>query len=211
MESIEKIVIEACVGSLQQSINAQQCGAGRLELCDLEDPDGTTPSEAMMRAVKEAVNIPIRVIIRPRGGDFVYSPSEIEQMKESISLARRIGMDGVVLGILTPDNHLDISAMQPLIDLAKPLHVVVHKAIDYTDDPLAEMMRLQEVAGVNGILTSGGHTTAREGAEVLRSMVANQKQIRIIVAGKVTNDNLHELVALIGASQYHGKRIVGPI
>ncbi len=211
MKRKENIIIEACVGSLEQCVNAERQGANRLELCDLLDPDGTTPSEELMRTVKAAVNIPIRVIIRPRGGNFVYSHVEIEQMKESIRLARKIGMDGVVLGILTPGNRLDIEAMKPLINLAKPMNVVVHKAIDYTDDPLAEMIRLQEVAGVDGILTSGGEPTARQGAQTLQKMVASQKQIRIIAAGKITNENLDEMVALIGASQYHGKRIVGSI
>lgn len=208
---MENIILEACVESLEQCINAERQGAGRLELCDRLDLDGTTPPESLIRAVKAAVKIPIRVMIRPRGGNFVYSPEEIAQMKEEILMCRNIGVDGVVLGILTPDNQLDIDAMKPLIELAKPLNVVIHKAIDDTEDPLAEMDRLQAIEGVNAILTSGRQTTAREGAELLRKMVANQKHVRIIAAGRITNENIDEMVSLIGASQYHGKKIVGTI
>lgn len=208
---MQNIVIEACVETLEQCMNAQRQGAQRLELCDRLDLGGTTPSEELIRAVKAAVNIPIRVMIRPRGGDFVYSPQELEEMRKSIMLCHQIGVDGVVLGILTPDNRLDMETMQPLIDLTKPMNVVIHKAIDETEDPLAEMDRLQSVEGVNAILTSGKQETALMGAALLRQMVANQKQVQIIAAGRITNTNLSEVQQAVGASQYHGKLIVGKI
>lgn len=207
----KNVILEACVETLDQCINAQNQGAGRLELCDRLDLDGTTPPEALVQAVKSAVRIPIRVMIRPRGGNFVYTDQEIDEMKEAIQMCHRHGVDGIVLGILTPDNRLDIDAMKPLIELAKPMNVVIHKAIDYTSDPYAEMLRLQELGGVNGILTSGKEVTAREGAPLLQKMVSDQKDIRIIAAGRITNQNIDEMVNLIGASQYHGKKIVGDI
>ncbi len=208
---MQNIVIEACVETLEQCVNAQQQGAQRLELCDRLDLGGTTPSEELIRAVKAAVTIPIRVMIRPRGGDFVYTPQELEQMRQSIMLCHQLGVDGVVLGILTPDNRLDMETMQPLIDLAKPMNVVIHKAIDETENPLAEMDRLQSVEGVNAILTSGKQETALLGAGLLRQMVANQKHVQIIAAGRITNKNLQEVMQTIGAGQYHGKLIVGEI
>lgn len=205
------IILEACVETLEQCITAEQKGAGRIELCDRLDLDGTTPSEELIRAAKRVLNIPIRVMIRPRGGDFVYSPAELDQMRQAIELCLAIGVDGVVLGILDKENELDLEAMRPLIELAKPLNVVIHKAIDDTPDTFASMQRLQSIKGVNGILTSGKAPTALAGADVLRKMTAHQKDLRIIVAGGVTKDNLHELHQLIGASQYHGKRIVGEL
>lgn len=208
---MSNIILEACVETFEQCVNAEKQGAGRLELCDRLDLGGTTPPEELIKRVKAAVNIPIRVMIRPRGGNFTYTPEELDEMRQSILMCRRIGVDGIVLGILTGDNHLDIDTMKPLIELAKPLNVVIHKAIDDTENPLAEMDRLQQIDGVDAILTSGKMATALEGAPLLRKMVANQKHIRIIAAGKVTNQNIDDVKAAIGASQYHGKKIVGDI
>jgi copper homeostasis protein len=208
---MSNIILEACVETFEQCVNAEKQGAGRLELCDRLDLGGTTPSEELIKRVKAAVNIPIRVMIRPRGGNFTYTPEELDEMRQSILMCRRIGVDGIVLGILTHDNHLDIDTMKPLIELAKPLNVVIHKAIDDTENPLAEMDRLQQIDGVDAILTSGKMATALEGAPLLRKMVANQKHIRIIAAGKVTNQNIDDVKEAIGASQYHGKKIVGDI
>ncbi len=208
---MSNIILEACVETFDQCVNAEKQGAGRLELCDRLDLGGTTPPEELIKKVKAAVNIPIRVMIRPRGGDFVYSAEELEEMRKAIIMCKNIGVDGIVLGILTRDNKLDIETMKPLIELAKPMNVVIHKAIDDTEDPLAEMNRLQEIAGVNAILTSGKQETAREGAPLLKQMVANEKHTRIIAAGKVTNNNIEEIKSVVGASQYHGKKIVGDI
>lgn len=205
------IILEACVETLEQCINAEQKGAGRIELCDRLDLDGTTPPEELIRAAKKALNIPIRVMIRPRGGHFIYTAAELDQMRQSILLCQDIGVDGVVLGILDKNNELDLEAMRPLIELAKPLHVVIHKAIDDTPDTFASMQRLQSIKGVNAILTSGKAPSALTGAAVLRKMTEHQKDLRIIVAGGVTKDNINELHQLIGASQYHGKRIVGEL
>ena len=205
------IILEACVETLEQCITAEQKGAGRVELCDRLDLDGTTPSEELIRAVKKALKIPIRVMIRPRGGDFIYTPVELDQMRQSILLCQEIGVDGVVLGILNKDHELDLEAMRPLIELAKPLNVVIHKAIDDTRDTFASMQQLQSLKGVNAILTSGKAPSALAGADVLRRMTQHQKDLRIIVAGGVTKDNRDEIHQLIGASQYHGKRIVGDL
>lgn len=208
---MKNIILEACVETYEQCVNAEKQGAGRLELCDRLDVGGTTPPEELIRKVKAAVNIPIRVMIRPRGGNFVYTAEELEEMRNAIIMCKNIGVDGIVLGILTSANTLDIETMKPLIELAKPLNVVIHKAIDDTANPLEEMNRLQEIYGIDAILTSGKMATAKEGAPLLRQMVANQKHTKIIAAGKVTNQNLEEIKNAIGASQYHGKKIVGDI
>ena len=211
----DNIILEACVETLEQCIAAEKRGVGRLELCDRLDLDGTTPAESLIRAVMNSVKIPVRVIIRPRGGIFVCTADEIEQMRKSIILCKSIGVDGVVFGILDKHNELDIAAMLPLIELAKPLNVVIHKAIDLTPDLFASMQKLQTIPGVNAILTSGKSTTALEGAALLRKMCDplkstlnpdnNTNNLSIIVAGRVTYENLSHLHRLIGASQYHGK------
>jgi len=211
----ENIILEACVETLEQCVAAEKRGVGRLELCDRLDLDGTTPAESTIRAVMNSVKIPVRVIIRPRGGDFVYTADEIEQMRQSIILCKSIGVDGVVFGILDAHNELDIAAMLPLIKFAKPLNVIIHKAIDLTPDLFASMQKLQQIPDVNAILTSGKSVTALDGADLLRKMCDHLKSIpashnqlnnlSIIVAGRVTHDNLNQLHHLIGASQYHGK------
>ena len=209
--SNQEVIIEACVGTLAQSLKAEKQGADRIELCDRLDLGGTTPSEELIRTAKKELSIPIRVIIRPRGGDFVYSTSELEEMRKSILFCKSVGVDGVVLGILNNDNKLDIEAMKPLIELAKPMNVIIHKAIDRTENPYEEMKQLQKIDGVNGILTSGGPGTAEEGAEVLRKMVKDQDNLVIVVAGGVTSENRAEIHNLIGAEEYHGKLIVGKL
>jgi len=207
----ENIILEACVETLEQCIAAEKRGVGRLELCDRLDLDGTTPAESLIRAVLGSVKIPVRVIIRPRGGDFICTADEIEQMRQSILLCKALGVDGVVFGILDAQNELDIAAMLPLIELAKPLNVVIHKAIDLTPDLFASMKMLQQIPGVNAILTSGKSVTALEGADLLKKMCdhlkssPNPNNLSIIVAGRVTYDNLNHLHHLIGAGQYHGK------
>ena len=151
------------------------------------------------------------MIVRPRGGDFVYSSSELEEMRRSILFCKSVGVDGVVLGILNNDNKLDLEAMKPLVELAKPMNVIVHKAIDRTENPYEEMRQLQEIKGVNGILTSGGEDTAKDGAAMLKKMVKDQDDLVIIVAGGVTSVNREEIHHLIGAKEYHGKLIVGEL
>lgn len=205
------IILEACAETLSQSVNAARKGADRLELCDRLDLDGITPPPDLIRAVKAAVSIPVRVMIRPRGGSFIYSAEEIEIMKRDIMMCHDIGVDGVVLGILTEDNMLDIQSMRPLIALAGPMNVVIHKAIDLTADPLSEMRRLQAVEGVTAILTSGGQETALAGAGLIRQMVAAREHLGIIAAGRINNDNLETIRQMTGASEFHGKKIVGNI
>jgi copper homeostasis protein len=208
---MEGKILEACVETFSQCVNAELQGANRLELCDRLDLGGTTPDETLIRQVFETVKIPIRVMIRPRGGDFCYSNDEILEMEQAISLCKQIGVEGIVLGMLDQNNHLDIEKMRPLVQLAKPLKVVVHKAIDLTVDLLWEMEQLRAMGGVDAILTSGACETAFEGRDTLNAMVAAQGNMRIVVAGKVTSDNIGHLNELIGASEYHGKKIVGDL
>lgn len=202
------MIREKCVGSFLEALEAQELGAERIELCDNLAEGGTTPSYGTIKMVVEKLNIPAFVIIRPRGGDFYYTPEEIEIMKEDIKLCKELGVEGVVIGALNRDNTINYDAIKEMIDLAKPMSITFHKAIDELENPVAEVKKLANL-GVNRILTSGTKETALEGQEILKKMIKEAgEDIIIIVAGKVTKDNLDEISKLILAKEYHGKKII---
>lgn len=204
--------IEVCTDNMADTLSAVAKGATRIELCGRLDLDGITPDpEFILQALAET-SIPIHVMIRPRGGDFVYTAEEIAQMEASIDFCKKVGAPGVVLGALTPKGNLDLELIQQLAQRAKPLKVVVHKAIDYTEDPLAEFKCLLTIPEVDLVLTSGGQPTAMAGQAVLRAMIEAAKgQITVMAAGKITHENLSQVDEAIGAKAYHGRLIVGQL
>lgn len=202
------MIREKCIGSFLEALEAQELGAERVELCDNLTEGGTTPSYGTIKMVVEKLNIPAFVIIRPREGDFYYTPEEIEIMKEDIKICKELGVKGVVIGALNRDNTINYDAIKDMIDLAKPMSITFHKAIDELENPVTEVKKLANL-GVNRILTSGTKETALEGENILREMIKEAgEDIIIIVAGKVTKDNLNEISNLIPAKEYHGKKIV---
>lgn len=202
------MIREKCIGSFLEALEAQELGAERVELCDNLTEGGTTPSYGTIKMVVEKLNIPVFVIIRPRGGDFYYTPEEIEIMKEDIKICKELGVKGVVIGALNRDNTINYEVIKEMIDLAKPMSITFHKAIDELENPVTEVKKLANL-GVNRILTSGTKETALEGKNILREMIKEAgEDIIIIVAGKVTKDNLNEISNLIPAKEYHGKKIV---
>lgn len=203
---------EACVESLEQAIAAENNGADRVELCADLHLEGLTPPKELLLKVKQILHIPVRVMIRPRAGNFVYSESELNEMKASILFCKNVGVEGVVFGVLKTDNTLDIEAITMLTHLALPLKVVIHKAIDYTPDLLESLTKLLLIKGVSTILTSGGATTAIEGKKNLIEMIkTSSNKIEVMPAGKITEANLNKIHSALGASAYHGKGIVGKL
>lgn len=206
------MIKEACVENLAQARNAQEQGADQIELCGRLDLDGLTPDETLVKQVMDTLNIHVKVMVRPRGGDFVYSEKEVLEMTQTIEKLKSMGVKEVVLGALTHDNDLDIPVIEQLAKTAGPMKVTFHKAIDALDDPMTGVKKLLEVEGITAILTSGGKPTAEEGAPVIREMYATVKgKIQIIAAGRITNVNLSHIRALVGVDAYHGKLIVGRI
>lgn len=202
-------LVEACVETLKQAITAENNGADRIELCANLHLGGVTPTKELIRKVKKELQIPIRVMIRPRGGDFPYSSAELAQMRKTIEFCKEIGVDGVVLGVLKDDKTIDLSVLIELAKIAKPLQVIFHKAIDETPNILESVIMLKETGLVDGILSSGGCATALEGASALMEMLKRAgEELEIICAGKVTSSNLKEVHQNIGAGAYHGRRIV---
>lgn len=202
------MIKEACVENIGEAIAAEKAGASRIELCDNLTVGGTTPSYATIKFCKQQLHIPFLVMIRPRGGDFVYSKLEFELMKEDILVCKLLGADGVVFGLLNPDRTIDLKRTRELVDYAKPMQVTFHKAFDEVSNPVAAMESLID-AGVDRILSSGTKATALEGQAVLNELILkSNNRIKIVVAGSVTDSNLEKIRQLIPSSEFHGRKIV---
>jgi len=202
------MIKEACVESFEKALEAQSNGANRIELCENLAVGGTTPSYGTVKICLEKLNIPIFPMIRARGGNFVYSKDEIEIMKEDIKIFKELGVKGVILGCLTSDNKIDLELAKELVDLAYPMEVTFHKAIDEILNPLDYIDDLVNI-GIKRILTSGGEVTALEGKDLINEMIKKSNgRLKIVVAGKVTKGNLNGLSNLISADEFHGKLIV---
>lgn len=202
------MIKEACVESLIDALEAEKRGANRIELCDNLSQGGTTPSYGTIKVALSTLKIPVFPIIRPRGGDFCYTPAEIEVIKEDIKVCKFLGAKGVVLGILTADKKIDFKTLAEFMELAKPMEVTFHKAIDELEDPTLVIDDLINL-GVKRILSSGTKPTALEGKDMLNKMIEKAgDRLTIVVAGKVTKENLAEISSLIPSKEYHGKIIV---
>ncbi|WP_249219566.1 copper homeostasis protein CutC [Chitinophaga sp. HK235] len=196
-------VLEICAGSVASCIAAEEGGANRIELCDNLLEGGTTPSYATIAIAREKVKIDLYPIIRPRGGDFLYSDLEFEVMKKDIELCKQLGCNGVVIGILTPDGRIDKRRCKELVDLAWPMGVTFHRAFDMTDNPFEALEDIIEI-GCERILTSGARNTAVEGASLLKDLVERANDRIIIMAGSgVRANNIAQLIKTTGVMEYH--------
>lgn len=202
------MIKEACVESFAEALAAEKRGADRIEFCDNLAVGGTTQSYGAIKLAVQNLKIPVFPIIRPRGGDFCYSQAEIEIMKEDIKVCKNLGIKGVVLGVLTEDKKIDYTVLKELVELAFPMEVTFHKAIDELENPVSEVLKLADI-GVKRILTSGTKATALEGAEIINEMIQKAgNKIKIVVAGGVTTENFKTVSEKIISSEYHGKKIV---
>ena len=194
---------EICANSVASCIAAQEGGADRVELCAGIPEGGTTPSYGMIRNARKSINIGLNVIIRPRGGDFLYSESEIEEMLYDIHIAKELGADGLVFGCLTPEGDVDIKVMKRLMEAAGETPVTFHRAFDHTSDPLKA---LEDIIGLGcaRILTSGCRPTALEGVSLLAQLVEAAGDRIIIMPGcGVKESNIAETARLSGAREFH--------
>ena len=206
------VVKEACVDNIQDAINAFKKGADRIEFCSNLDEDGLTPSNYDLISLKKSISIPVRVMVRPHSNSFNYNDDDLIQMKETIEFCKNQKFDGVVFGCLDDNNELDLKKIKYLADFAKPLNVIIHKAIDLTSSPLNSLKKLLEIDNVNGVLSSGGFETAELGTEVLKKMInISPNEFEIISAGKITNQNFKILHEKIDGKFYHGRKIVGEL
>ena len=194
---------EICANSVASCVAAQEGGADRVELCAGIPEGGTTPSYGMIRNARESISIALNVIIRPRGGDFLYSESDIQEMIYDIQAAKQLGADGLVFGCLNPDGTVDMKAMSRLMEAAGDTPVTFHRAFDHTNDPLKALEDIISLGCVR-ILTSGCRPTALEGAELLSQLVEKAGERIIIMPGcGVRENNIAEIARLSGAKEFH--------
>jgi copper homeostasis protein len=197
------VLVEACVDSVESARAAERGGARRLELCDNLADGGTTPSAGMIAAVKAAVRIPVFVIVRPRGGGFVYSDAELDVMRRDVDAAVAHGADGVVIGVLRPDARVDSLQTQALVAAAQGVPVTFHRAFDLVPDQYDALDTIAG-AGVSRVLTSGGASTAAEGADAIRSLVkAAGTRLIVVAGGGIREENVAELVRRSGVREIH--------
>lgn len=169
-------ILEICVDSYASAMAAIAGGADRLELCSALAVGGLTPSAALLTQIRQVSSIPVRCLMRPRGGDFLYTPEEIEQMAMEIVQLRQAGADGFVIGCLNADGNLDMHAMKLLLAAAQGTGLTLHRCIDVSRDPL-QTYRDAASLGIDTVLTSGAAGNALAGMETVRQMLAVKEQI----------------------------------
>jgi copper homeostasis protein len=198
--------IEICTNSFRSAKIAVASKINRVELCQSLEVGGITPSAGDIRltvALKENYDFEVHVLIRARGGDFCFSPEEYEVMRQDILFCIESGVDGVVIGGLTPNGNLDIEGMQKLIAAAGDMEVTLHRAFDYINDPIAALETAIDL-GFARILTSGQKNTAIEGKEMLKHLIELAAgRITIMPGGGVSENNIKELISYTGANDVH--------
>lgn len=199
------VLLEACVDTVAGAVAAVAAGADRIELCGPGD-GGTTPSPTVIERCRDAVSVPLHVMVRPAGQDaFIYSDEELAHMVEAIDIARNAGCDGVVFGVLERSGRIAVSETSMLVKAAADLHKVFHRAFDQTPDKLAATEILKRLS-IDSVLTSGGARTALEGAAVLRELTAAAgTALSVIAGGHVRGDNVRQIVEASGVCYVHAR------
>lgn len=207
----QKRIIEVCANSAQSCVEAELGGATRVELCAAIPEGGTTPSYGEIKTAQELTSkIDINIIIRPRGGDFLYTKAEIKAMLYDIQMAKDLQVHGVVFGCLTKDGDIDVDLLQRFMEAAKPLSVTFHRAFDVCRDPFKALEQIIE-AGCDRILTSGQEKDAVRGIPLLAKLVKQAGDRIIIMPGcGVREDNIAQIEAATGAREFHtsARRVV---
>lgn len=195
--------IEICTNSVTSSVEAEKGGAYRVELCAGIPEGGTTPSYGEIAVARELLSIKLNIIIRPRGGDFLYSDVEHQTMLRDIEMAKELGVDGVVIGCLTADGGVDMERNKELIDAAEGMSVTFHRAFDMSKDPFKSLEDIISL-GCERILTSGQKPTAIEGVSLLKQLVDKANDRIIIMPGSgVNEENIASLAKETGATEFH--------
>jgi copper homeostasis protein len=198
-----EFLVEVCVDSLDSALAAERGGAQRVELCSGLVEGGVTPSAGLIATIRQRISIALHVMIRPRAGDFCYTPDEFSVMQRDVLMAKQLGADGSVFGILDLDGNVDVHKTRQLVELARPLKTTYHRAFDTSADLRRSLEQVIET-GADRILTSGGKPTAVEGAESLRNLVelANGRVI-VMACGGIDADNLRAVIEKTGVREVH--------
>jgi len=195
--------LEICSFDLMSALLAQAAGAHRIELCAGPAEGGTTPGPGTIRAAREKLHIDLYPIIRPRGGDFLYSDEEYDTMVKEVAFCKQVGCNGVVIGLLNVDGTIDKKRAARLVELAYPLGVTFHRAFDWAINPFEAMEDIISI-GCERILTSGQRPTAVEGAALINELVRQADERIIIMPGSgVRSDNILHLAEKTDANEFH--------
>jgi copper homeostasis protein len=202
--------LEICTDTVVSAIDAMNAGASRIELCDNLAEGGTTPSYGTIIKAREMLSIPIHVIIRPRGGDFLYSGIEYDVMKKDIIFCKKAGIDAIVTGLLTIDGRIDTIRCAELVDLARPMLTTFHRAFDMCEDP---EKGLEDVisTGAARLLTSGQKNKAADGLDLISHLVRSAGDSIIIMPGSgIDKTNIRNIAQRSGATEFHltGRKVV---
>jgi len=198
-----KFLLEVIGFNIESCILAQAAGADRIELCDNPGEGGTTPSYGFIKTARAALQIELYPIIRPRGGDFLYTDAEFEVMKTDVQVCKELGCDGVVIGILNADGTVDKERCKQLVALAYPMGVTFHRAFDRVKDASQALEDVIEI-GCERILTSGLVPNALDGAETIAALIKQADERIIVMPGSgVRSDNIIELAQKTGAIEFH--------
>ncbi len=206
-----RTVVEAAVETYAEALAAQEAGARRVELCAAlsEGGGGWTPSAGVIGKCLDKLLIPVHVLIRPRTGNFVYTADEVDVMRRDIVIAKELGADGIAIGALTPDGHVDAEHLAELIAVAHPMRICFHRAFDQVADQ-DEALELLVSLQVDLVLTSGAAPTAEAGIARIRHLVERADgRIGIVAAGKVTAANARAIVEATGVREVHGRAFPG--
>lgn len=198
-----EIILEVCVDSIESALAAQEGGAQRIELCASLLEGGLTPSAATIELARQKLTLGMMVMIRPRGGDFLYSDLDVAIMLRDIEIAKQAGADGVVFGLLTEDGKIDRKRTQTLADAARPLQVTFHRAFDHVADPATALETLIEI-GVDRVLTSGQEATAAGGVATIAKLIQQAAgRISIMPGGGINETNIAQIARATGARELH--------
>jgi copper homeostasis protein len=189
--------------NIESCIAAQEAGADRIELCDSPSDGGTTPSYGMIQSARKNLSIQLYVMIRPRGGDFFFSDHEFEIMKADIGVCKKLGCDGVVIGMLKKNGGIDKVKCDELVNLAYPLGVTFHRAFDRAKDPFGALEDIIDI-GCERILTSGQQPKAVDGAQMINELVSRANDRIIIMPGSgIDPGNIISMAKKTGAEEFH--------
>lgn len=196
-----RITLEVIASTVADARAAEAGGADRLELVSGLTEGGLTPSYGMLEAIRRATSLPLFVMIRPRGGSFVYTPDEVEVMARDAAIARELGADGLVLGALTPEGELDRAALTQVLEAGR-LPATCHRAFEQLQDKQAGLRELAALPGMERILTGGGKSPL-DAAESLRELITAGGPIAVMLGSGITLENAGAVVQATGAKEIH--------